>query len=307
MKTQKTEDFHNFLHIFTVSVQTAVLSGGGSCGGGFAAPSVCPAGGQTSALLLALLQLGPRTTWTGGPGSVPAFSQHSWLPAGMRGLQTGTERQRQLYNSIPGALPILNLTADFIPGLTWAEQRCGCKQGVLSLRHPQRNHAVEEVEHWCKEILTALCSRQQMWKKTSNSFIVWAIFPQLVRLRSVSLCVCVCTHLNQWVPCCGCFPLILRLWESCELTYWKAAVLINGEKKRKNGYFIQLSTCVSSSSSLSWWFFHLDWGLLGCRKTAGQRAGTWRPMKRWIAEKSGLRNPGGQNLWEDNSLLLLLF
>lgn len=85
-----TNDFHRFLHVFIVSVQTAVSSGGGSCGGGFAALSVCPAGGRTSVRLLALPPLGPRTPWTAGPGSVPAFFQHSWPPAAMHDLQTGT-------------------------------------------------------------------------------------------------------------------------------------------------------------------------------------------------------------------------
>lgn len=47
------------------------------------------------------------------------------------------------------------------PSLTWAEQSCSSEQGVFSLRHPQRRHAMEEVEHRPEEILTASCSQQQ--------------------------------------------------------------------------------------------------------------------------------------------------
>lgn len=81
-------------HVLSISVQAAVLSGGGSCDGGFWAPSVCLASGQTAVVPLVQLQPGPHTPWTGGPGSVLAFSQHSWLPAGTPGLQNrDTERE----------------------------------------------------------------------------------------------------------------------------------------------------------------------------------------------------------------------
>lgn len=45
------------------------------------------------------------------------------------------------------------------PNVTWAEQSCGRQQGVLRLRHLQRGHAVEEVDHWTQQILTASCSQ----------------------------------------------------------------------------------------------------------------------------------------------------
>lgn len=87
--------FYHFRYVLSVSVQAAVLSGGGSCDGGFVAPSVCPASGQTAAVHLAQLHPGSHTPWTAGPGSVPAFSQHSWLPAGTHGLQDrDAERDR---------------------------------------------------------------------------------------------------------------------------------------------------------------------------------------------------------------------
>ncbi len=48
-----------------------------------------------------------------------------------------------------------------IPGLTWAEQSCSSEQGVFSLRHPQRCHAVEEIEHGPEQIHTASCLQNQ--------------------------------------------------------------------------------------------------------------------------------------------------
>lgn len=45
------------------------------------------------------------------------------------------------------------------PSVTWAEESRGRQQGVLRLRHLQRGHAVEEVDHWTQQILTASCSK----------------------------------------------------------------------------------------------------------------------------------------------------
>lgn len=96
MKIPRDDDGGGSFNIsgsYSVRVQAAVVSGGGSCDGGFVAPSVCPAGGQTAVVPLVQLQRGPRTPWTAGPGSVPAFSQHSRRPAGTHGLQEGTQRE----------------------------------------------------------------------------------------------------------------------------------------------------------------------------------------------------------------------
>lgn len=73
--------------LLSVRARAAASSGGGNCDGGSGAPSVAPAGGRTSAVPLVRLRPGPHTPWTVGPGSAPAFSPHSWLPARMPGLQ----------------------------------------------------------------------------------------------------------------------------------------------------------------------------------------------------------------------------
>lgn len=78
-----------FAMLFPSRVPAAALSGGGSCGGGSAALSVGPAGGQTAVGPLAQLLLGPCTPWTAGPGPLPAVSPHSVPPAGVRGLRGG--------------------------------------------------------------------------------------------------------------------------------------------------------------------------------------------------------------------------
>lgn len=46
----------------SLSVQTAVLSKGGSCDEGSVAPSICPAGGQTAVVPLLQLRPGPHTS-----------------------------------------------------------------------------------------------------------------------------------------------------------------------------------------------------------------------------------------------------
>lgn len=51
-------------------------------------------------------------------------------------------------------------------------------------------------------------------------------------------------------------------------------------------------------------FVHLDWGLLGCGRSAERRARTWPPGRRWTRESSGLSNPGGQNLWGEEGIFI---
>lgn len=80
---------HHFWFVLSIRVQAAVSTEGGSCDGGCVALSVCPAGGRTAVVPLVRRQPGLRTPWTAGPGSVPAFSQHSGLPVEMCGLQGG--------------------------------------------------------------------------------------------------------------------------------------------------------------------------------------------------------------------------
>lgn len=89
--------FHYIWYILSIRVQAAVSTEGGSCDGGCVALSVCPAGGRIAVVPLAQLQPGPHTPWTAGPGSVPAFSQHSGLPVGMCGLQGGDNRERERF------------------------------------------------------------------------------------------------------------------------------------------------------------------------------------------------------------------
>lgn len=67
----------------------AASSGGGSCDGGSAAPSVCPAGGRTAVGPLVQLRQGPCIPWTADPGPLPAVSPRSEAPAGVLGLQGG--------------------------------------------------------------------------------------------------------------------------------------------------------------------------------------------------------------------------
>lgn len=81
------------------SVHAAVLLGGGSCDGGFAAPSVCPAGGRNAAA--PRVQPEPHTPWTADPGSAPAFSLHSLLPGATHGLQGQRTYGRVSHHHVP--------------------------------------------------------------------------------------------------------------------------------------------------------------------------------------------------------------
>lgn len=80
-------------HDAFIRAAAAVRSGGGSCDGASAAPSVCPAGARTSVGLPAQLRPGSHTPWKAGPGSALAFFRHSGRPERMPGLQNGREKQ----------------------------------------------------------------------------------------------------------------------------------------------------------------------------------------------------------------------
>lgn len=173
-------------------------------------------------------------------------------------------------------------------GLTWAEQSGSSEQAVLGLRHPQRLHAVEEVEHWAEEILTTSWSHQQetSWLTRSNVTTVsgWV----LSGLTWTEWWAAVDVFLRLYVP----QPVVC--WCSEELQSWRQRNMNASDSCR----FIWMTfvTSVSPPPPPADGSIHLDWDSLGCRRTAELRAETWPPERRLTTESSGLRSPGGQNL-----------
>lgn len=177
--------------------------------------------------------------------------------------------------------------------LTWAEQSCSSEQGVFSLRHPQRCHTMEEVKHRPEEIVTASCSH-----RIGNGFLceltVFFLFSQDIRYSSE------CRSGFTWVVQRPAVHVFLWLYVS-QTVVCRHAVELQGwrqEKKSSIGCKHKLQKCVC-------WFIHLDSGLLGFGRSAELRAGTWPPVKTQTRVSSGLKNPGGQNLWGQQHYLFL--